>query len=1220
MKNFKTQTLLVALTLFSSILFAQNTNNSIVNDTSSYPYWIEMMQDETISFFEVQKAFNTYWDGREITKGSGWKPFKRWEWWTERHINNDGTRQATNKVWNEYHKYLKEHPKTKSVAQWENLGPFNVPGDEKGYAGLGRVNAVAFHPTNPNIIFVGAPAGGLWQSIDGGSNWSSTTDQLPTLGVSSIIVDWNNPGNIFIGTGDRDAGDAAGMGVFKSSDFGNTWEIWNNGIGNKIVGRMIQHPNDSQTMFAGTSGGMFKTTDGGENWVLKQSGNFKDVVFKPGSPSIIYAVSGAHFWKSIDTGESWTEITAGLTGGERAVIAVTPADPNVVYFLSTAGSVFKGLYRSANSGVSFIEQSTTPNIMSWGCNGGDGGQAWYDLDIAADPTSPYIIYAGGVNCFKSTDGGINWDINSHWWGDCGVPSVHADLHILEYNPVDGQLYAGNDGGIYRTSNGGNTWQEITDGLPIGQVYRIGQCAIDKDKVINGYQDNGTSTYYGSNNWQVTGGGDGMECAFDHTDPSYNYHTIYYGDIYRKFNNGNQHKVAGNGAHGMNESGGWITPFCLHEGNSDVMFVGMKNIWRADAIKTNSFTWKKLTTVSGNDIDVVEHSPVNYNLFYYAQNGLMYRTDEVMSDNPEWISLTTYLPGSGNVFDIEAHPFNENIIYITRGSKVYISENKGFSWENITGSLPDINMNSLAYYLNSNDGIYVGSDAGIYYRDATMDDWLMYSHDLPVDASVNEIEIYHNPDDPSEDVIRAGTYGRGLWSSPMYQEIPVADFEADQTNVPLDCPINFYDLSNGVPTSWEWTFEGATPSTSNDKNPTDIMYTAQGTYSVSLTVSNSQGTDTKSVSGYITVSESAVPEVYFIASDSITCSGVEIEFTDMSVNCPSAWEWEFSPNTITYMNGTNQNSQDPEVMFNESGTYSVSLTVTNSAGSNSLTKDEYISIGGLSLPFTDDFESGSLNAKSWTVDNPDFNTTWDITSVAGNGAGSHAAFMDLFNYLVPPGPRDRIITPVLSFENFDEAYLSFDYAYAKRHSTVTDSLIVYISDDCGENWHRLFQGGENGNGNFATHELTTDLFVPEVADDWCGSGFGPDCITIDLTLWAGQGNIQIAFESYSHFGNNLYIDNVSIGTMTDIVEQNLNKDAIQVYPNPSNGIFNIRIHQQSGYGNITIFNLQGVEIFNKNFENNATSVQQINLSKLNKGVYFIQYVDESKTAVKKIVVE
>ena len=547
---------------------------SSTKDYSEYPYWIEMMQDESVNFYEVQNAFNTYWEGREITKGSGWKPFKRWEWWTERHINPDGTRYAANKSYEAYQAYINKNPKAKlTEGDWENLGPVNVP--SKGYAGLGRVNAIAFHPTDPSIIYLGAPAGGLWIYDGTAGGWSSTTDDMPTLGVSSIVVDWSNPDNIYMGTGDRDAGDAAGLGVFKSTDGGLSWQISNSGMGSTTVGRMIQHPTNSDILFAATSSGIFKTEDAGVNWSIVKSGGTKDIVFKPNNPAVMYAGGGGNFYKSTDDGQNWSQISNGLPSGSRSVIAVTPADPEVVYCLLTNGDSYKGIYRSSNSGESFTVMSTSPNIMSWGCSGGSGGQAWYDLDVAADPNNSDVVFAGGVNCFKSIDGGSTWNISSHWWGDCGVPSVHADLHILEYNPLNDRLYAGNDGGIYYTGNGGSSWPEITNGLPISQVYRIGQCALNKDKVINGYQDNGTSTYYGGNNWQTTYGGDGMECAFDHSDEAYSYATVYYGDIYRLYNNGSSHHVGGDGTHGLTEGGGWITPFCLHEGDANIMFGGIR---------------------------------------------------------------------------------------------------------------------------------------------------------------------------------------------------------------------------------------------------------------------------------------------------------------------------------------------------------------------------------------------------------------------------------------------------------------------------------------------------------------------------------------------------------------------------------------------------------------------------------------------------------------------
>jgi len=1194
--------------------FSQNTNFN--KNYAEYPYWIEMMQDKSVNFYETQKAFNEYWEGREVTKSSGWKPFKRWEWLTERHINPDGTYQEADHIYKEYKKYLAKFPNAKDFnGDWENLGPINVP--SKGYAGLGRVNAVAFHPTNPDIVYIGAPAGGCWKYDASSQEWFSTTDELPTLGVSSIVVDWNNPDNIFIGTGDRDAGDAAGMGVFKSSNGGVTWELWNNGIGNTTVGRMIQHPIDYNVMYAASSAGIFKTFDAGENWTEIKNGNFKEILFKPGNPVVLYAATGGNFYRSIDNGDNWEQITNGLPGGSRAVIAVTSDDPEYVYCLLSNGDSYKGIYRSTNGGTSFTEMSTTPNIMSWGCNGGSGGQAWYDLDVAVDPNDKDVIYAGGVNCFMSEDGGQSWDISSHWWGDCTVPAVHADLHILEYNPVDDRLYAGNDGGIYYTDNNGISWPEITSGLPISQVYRIGQCKINKDKVINGYQDNGTSTYYGNDNWQTTNGGDGMECLYDHTDEDYSYSTIYYGAIYRHYNNGNTHQVGGNGVHGMTEGGGWITPFCLHEGNSDIMFAGMKNIWVANDVKSNNFTWKKITTVGGSDIDVVEHSPANYDLFYYTVNSQLYRSDNVMDDEPEWISISSYLPGSGNVFDVEAHPFNEEVVYITRSTKVYVSDDKGFTWTDITGSLPNINMNSLAAYVNSIDGIYVGSDAGVYYREAGMDDWMMFSNGLPVDASVNEIEIYHNPDNPEDDAIRAGTYGRGLWSSPVWLGTPTANFEASEINVPVGCEVSFFDLSSGVPTSWEWFFQGGIPANSFEKNPEGIMYLTEGTFDVTLTVSNSEGADTQTLTDYMQVSEATVPDVYFVASDSVTCSGVEVQFTDMSTNCPTGWQWQFNPSTVSYLNGTNQNSQNPVIVFDESGSYSVTLIVTNNAGSNEFTKDDYMLIGGLQLPFYDDFESGSLESKSWIIINPDFDITWDITTIGGTSPGNTAAFMNLFDYIVPPGQRDQLISPVMDFTASGDNYLYFEYAYAKRHTLVTDSMIVKVSDNCGASWTRIFAGGDDNDGSFATHELTTDLFIPAIAEDWCLAGWGAECVMIDLSEYSEQSNIQVMFETYNHFGNNLYLDNVMVGPLTDMNDYVINSD-LSIFPNPTTGLLNIFIPENMETVIVNILNSQGatVDSFSASGKSGLISTD---LKKFGNGIFFIHVIGKQYNKIEKVIV-
>jgi len=160
----------------------------------------------------------------------------------------------------------------------------------------------------------------------------------------------------------------------KSFDGGLTWEAYSNGMGNVTVGRLIIHPANPELLLTATTGGIFKTTDGGLNWTNKMSGNFKDIVFKTNDPSMIYAASNGKFYRSTDTGETWIQIIAGLTIGSRGVIGVTPANPDVVYFLLANGNnEFQGLYKSTNKGVSFVEKSHTPNIMDWSCDGSGTG-------------------------------------------------------------------------------------------------------------------------------------------------------------------------------------------------------------------------------------------------------------------------------------------------------------------------------------------------------------------------------------------------------------------------------------------------------------------------------------------------------------------------------------------------------------------------------------------------------------------------------------------------------------------------------------------------------------------------------------------------------------------------------------------------------------------------------------------------------------------------------
>jgi len=616
---------------------------------------------------------------------------------------------------------------TSTNGNWTELGPIALPNNGTGQPnGLGRLNCVAFHPTLNNTIWVGSPSGGLWKTTNGGSSWSSNTDNLPSLGASAILIDPSNASIMYLGTGDRDGGDAPGLGVMKSTNGGSSWVSSNSGMGNRTVGMMVMHPSNSSIILAATNQGIYKTTNSGSTWSKTSTGylNFKDIKYKPGSSTTMYASAAGVFYRSTNGGDSWTAITSGLPGSGRLVIGVSAANSNYVYAIVGASAGFTGAYRSTNSGLNFTQMSSSPNLLGWAADGSDnGGQASYDLCIAVDPTNANTIYVGGINIWKSTNGGTSWTLNAHWVGSGGADDVHADMHALEFS--NGALYVGCDGGIYKTTNGGTVWNDISSGIAVAQVYKIGQSATSENLVINGYQDNGTAIY---NNgvWATEIGGDGMECIVDHSNANYLYGALYYGDIRRSSNGGNNFsKIADDGTNGINESGAWVTPYTLHETNSNTMFVGYKNIWRSTNVKassTSAVSWTSISSFgSSSTLRVIENSPADVNVLYTGRSTTIYRSDNVNAATVSWTTLSA----PATVKDIEAHPTNANIVYMTAGNNIYKSTNKGGNWTDISSNLPNISMNCVVYQVGSSEGLYVGTDAGVYYKNSTMTNWILF---------------------------------------------------------------------------------------------------------------------------------------------------------------------------------------------------------------------------------------------------------------------------------------------------------------------------------------------------------------------------------------------------------------------------------------------------------------------------------------------------------------
>ncbi|MCB9245635.1 MAG: PKD domain-containing protein [Flavobacteriales bacterium] len=891
----KIYTLLLALSSFG--LFAQEP--TMQNDTAHYPYWIDMMADPEVNFFQTQRAFELYWQNRPIEKGSGYKPFKRWEYSIQEIVEPDGTIPAPGSLEQRVRDYIEANrpggpgsgggivypggvpgqgpAKCLTNGKWIEIGPYQLAGNRTSQPnGLGRINSIAFHPNDSNTFYIGAPAGGMWVTHDFGQTWSSNTDTLVTLGVSAIAINPVAPDTIYLGTGDRDASDSYGNGVIRSFDGGSTWRVSNTGMGNTIVGQMVIHPTNPAILVAATNGGIYRSTNHASNWSRTQTGNFKDIVMDPANPNILYACTynSARFYRSTDAGLNWTEITTGLPSGKyRMAIAVTPADSNFVYVIVTNQRTFEGLYLSTDRGLSFKQMSNTPNIMDYSHLGtGTSGQAWYDLDIAADARDKSVVYVGGVNIFKSTDSGTTWKINAHWVGT-GAAAIHADQHIFEIQPGTHTLFVGNDGGIYFTRNGGTTWTDISTGLGIAQIYRLGQSATDRDLLINGYQDNGTGMFE-KGAWYTVMGGDGMDCAINPSDPKYAYSDLYYGDVRRYTNGSYSGKIAANGTNGINESGGWVTPFILKEGTPGTMFIGYKNVWRSTNIENASAAGVNWTKISNNlggsnaqNILHLENSPADPEILYMSRvDNKLFRTSDASAASPTWTDLTSALPNNADVVWIETHPTNKERLWICQSNKIYQSDNGGSSWTNISSGLPNIPLLCVVFDSSSKlQGMYLGSYMGVFYRDTTMSQWIWYNEGMPVNTRVRDVEIYYDKSGRHQSHVVAATYGRGNWRSALYDEDqlpPVADFTVSRKELCANESITLEDISMRTPTRWRWSISPSTVTFVNGTDSTsakaELGFNAKGKYTIKLVVDNCAGIDSIERIAYIDVADAITP--------------------------------------------------------------------------------------------------------------------------------------------------------------------------------------------------------------------------------------------------------------------------------------------------------------------------------------------------------------------------
>ncbi|MFA6923818.1 MAG: T9SS type A sorting domain-containing protein [Bacteroidales bacterium] len=736
-----------------------------------------------LTFFDYKNAFNKYWTPFNVEKGyyyengvkkkaEGWKQFKRWEYYMENQINPT-TGEFPKKTAQEiYEKYLKANPNSKSrnLADWTCLGTNSSDG---GYAGVGRINCISFHPSDNNTYWAGAASGGLWVTMNNGSSWNCLTDNNGILAVSDIVIptDYATSNTIYVATGDKDHWDNRSIGVLKSTNGGSTWNTTGLSYvlsGGSMVNKLLLDPNNNQTIIAATSNGVYKTTNGGTNWSTQLTSIiFIDMEYNPGDFNTLYGSTqyDGTIYLSTNGGASWAQ-SFNDANAYRIELTVSANQPTWVYAVTVnSDNGLYGIYKSTNSGLSFskVFDGATSNLLGGNADGSStSGQGWYDLSIAVSPSNANTLLVGGINTWRSTNGGTAWSIVNHWWGD-GVQAVHADKHMLKYRS-SGNLFECNDGGIYISTNNGTSWTDKTDGMVISQMYKLGNSTLDSNEIITGLQDNGTKLLY-DGTWYDVYGGDGMECLIDYTDDNIQYETYVYGEINRTTDLWNSTtEISANIPGGAD--GAWVTPYIIDPNNPQILYVGYSDIWKTMDRGDN---WSQISTMNTSDkIRSMAIAPSNTQYLYVADRTHLWKTT---NGGTSWADVTGTLPvGSGSITNMAVKDDDANTLWVTmsgyNANRVYQSTNGGTSWTNISTGLPQIPAYTIVQYKKSTSEVqlYVGTELGVYFKKDS-DNWIAYNTGLP-NVKIGEMEIYYATL-PQNDKLRAATYGRGLWESPVY---------------------------------------------------------------------------------------------------------------------------------------------------------------------------------------------------------------------------------------------------------------------------------------------------------------------------------------------------------------------------------------------------------------------------------------------------------------------
>lgn len=764
---------------------------------------------------------------------------------------------------------------------WKERGPNNLGG---------RTRAILVDPNDVSnkTIWSASIAGGLWKTTDitkENPDWSSVNDFFENMAITTIAYDPTTTTTMYFGTGEGffNVDAIQGNGIWKSTDSGSTWSqltstVTDNfstcaGAGgcdflyvNKIVvtasGSIIAA---TRSRFSNFGGGLMRSIDGGSTWSKFEGLTGVNACtgsdFSARGVDVEIAANGDIFagfgifenqgiWKSTDDGATWgSPVYTSSCDEQRIEIATAPNDANYIYALvQEDDNTIKKVMRSTNGGTIW-NTLTTPTWFDQDCGAASTDftrtQAWYDLTLAVDPNDEQTVYIGGVDIFRTTDGGTTWTQMTNWAGNCDYPEVHADQHSIVYQPGSSDvMYFGNDGGIYYTPDGSAatpTFSRKEFGYNTSQFYSIAMHPTAfSPNFIGGTQDNGSNkvTSLGVSSVVEVTGGDGGFAHIDQDEPQYQFTAFTGLTLSRSSDSGLTFETIFNFA-----GGSFINPSDYAD-IDDAYYAASSagEYFVSPDVQTtaSAFGSGPITAFNSGDVTAITTSPnTSERVWFGLDNGEIVRVENAASA-PAAMNISTGLPTGVSVSCIAVETGNDNHLLVTYSNygtvSVWETINGGTSWTAVEGNLPDMPVRWALFNPNNSDEALIATELGVWSTDnlnGGTTDWDPSNNGL-ANVRTDMLQVRS-----SDNLVVAGTHGRGVFTSDVFASVH-SDFTADRNAIYAEASINFTDASYKA-TSWEWDFGDGGISTAENPSHTYMRF---GKYEVTLTINGGGDTETK----------------------------------------------------------------------------------------------------------------------------------------------------------------------------------------------------------------------------------------------------------------------------------------------------------------------------------------------------------------------------------------